>query len=445
MLAARARVPEEKATEMSGSWPHNSVRRRLAWSVLGLGLAVAACGRSARTPEPKGTDGGCASDCTAAGASPEGGAAPDAAAGGSAQAGTFSNAGSGSAQAGTFSSAGSSSAGAGGVPVVQITCISASLQCVDGDLYTCDSAGTSASLTKDCGPDAHCQTLYPGDCVCTLDLCVPGSVVCDGNLLKTCNDDGMLPRAGTDCANLACDNGVCQPKICDPHTSFTCRNGDVHLCLGQGATTKLARTCMVGTTCQGEPPTLGCMPLRCLPDSTACIDNQLGQCDKSGNALSRLDQDCAAKGDVCDSAGGCSPSAVDYVGGTTQTTTASFAGTFIDVHSRRHLTKLDFNLRPTSGDVLVHWEINRIVGAVEVEQIAVADSVAHLGDTTVSTTALSCTLETGQRYRLVASFDPPAEVDFDVVHALPIVSFGTVSSFSNDDQIYAMRVTTTLP
>jgi hypothetical protein len=400
-------------------------------------MLVAACGRSARTPEltPMVADGGCTSDCEAGGNSAAGGATDTVAGGGTSIVG------------GTFSLAGTPTFGPGPAPVVQVECVPASVLCADGDLYTCDSSGTLATLTQDCGKGAHCQTLYPGDCLCMDDVCEPGARACDGNLLKTCSDDGTMPQAGTDCANLACDGGTCQPKICEPRTSFVCRDGDVHLCLGQGATSKLARSCGAGTTCRGEPPTLDCLPLPCLPESMACVDNKVGKCAKDGNSLSSIGQDCADKGDVCDSAGTCSSLAVDDLGGAAEAAAASYIGNFIDVHSSRHITKLEVNVRPVVGDVMVHWEIFRIVNRVAVEQLVMADSIAHVGDTTASTTALSCDLGAGQRYELVAFFDPPANVDFAMLQAPQVVSFGAVSWVADDNmqRVYAMRVTTTLP
>ncbi len=89
-----------------------------------------------------------------------------------------------------------------------VICDPFTFYCQNNSVYFCNSSnGVSSTLSDACAANEYCE-----NATCKLQLCAPGSPVCNGDLLTSCNaqGSGYLP-GGTDCAaqGLACTKWGC--------------------------------------------------------------------------------------------------------------------------------------------------------------------------------------------------------------------------------------------
>ena len=74
------------------------------------------------------------------------------------------------------------------------------------------------------------------DGVCLATLCDPGTSVCSGNAVLTCNGNGDGYEAPVACGDTQyCLEGVCLDQACSPQTRECDANGDVIVCDALGS------------------------------------------------------------------------------------------------------------------------------------------------------------------------------------------------------------------
>ena len=75
-------------------------------------------------------------------------------------------------------------------------CIGTARVCLSSTVVQFCSGGALGTVT--CGPGRTCRG---GEC----QICVPGETTCEGNLLRTCSEDGQFFQTSTNCGTLGCN------------------------------------------------------------------------------------------------------------------------------------------------------------------------------------------------------------------------------------------------
>jgi hypothetical protein len=347
------------------------------------------------------------------------------------------------------------------------TCAASAYFCQDGDVYKCDSVGVTSSLSQSCQPGySHCQ-FYPGSnyAACAYNQCTANQLLCDGNVVRTCNADGSWPATGTDCGSgNYCDNGACKPMVCQPYATY-CQDGDIWQCDYNGAPQQGSQQqCPAETACKLIGNFASCAPLPCGPGDATCIGNKGGICAADGQSLGSVTQDCGAAGNVCDVVGKCATTVSDTLGIAEDAETdygGSVIGDVIDVTSARKVTELQMNLVLAAAREL-RWVIYEQVGTNFVARIdKVNSNQSGTGFFSSGAGGLTYTLKAGKRYLLaVAIAGGNSSISyFDSAPFSWNASFGNIVGRVNTtysatfdgsyntypDAIYQMKVTTELP
>ena len=297
---------------------------------------------------------------------------------------------------------------------VKRACIASTTFCQDGDIHQCDVTGSSSTVSKACrrGFD-HCELSSTNQSAkCVADTCVAGQMLCDGNVIKVCNDDGSRPATGTPCAkNEACENASCRWVGCVAGSLF-CSGTGIFTCGVNGP--KLDRECDSGSTClqllpdpdpenNAFPDLIRCMPLPCPAGQTGCVLNKVGTCGADGSSLEAVTSDCTESGQVCTTTGTCSASVTDTLGKEESSSVLAgnaYVGNVIEVHSPRKLTELQMWLVFSSPRDL-RWLVFEQVGTQFVARAektsSVASSAGFVGSGPLS---FDYRLEAGKRYAL---------------------------------------------
>jgi hypothetical protein len=343
------------------------------------------------------------------------------------------------------------------------TCTPSSSFCNGGDVYQCDSAGIGSSLWQTCHPDYyHCEAFPSSNyATCTYNECQPGQQLCDGNVIKTCNADAMLPATGTDCGNdMYCEDAACKPRVCTPF-HYVCKDKDIYYCDDYGRLAYLVQDCSNGTACQANGSGgAACITLPCEPAETSCVENKVGTCGADGSALATVTQDCTADGNVCDNANQCVKSVTEKMGIEDELETQSSGvaiGDIFDVTSSRKLTEIGANL------VLVAPRDLRWVVFEHVDHVFVArlDKVVanQKGSTYFTSGPMNYTLKAGRRYMVAVAvsggsfgsmFDllPWSQDGLSFGKPVGGLAFYYQAEIGFDfysDHLYQMSVTTELP
>ncbi len=288
-------------------------------------------------------------------------------------------------------------------------CVASTSFCRDGNLYQCDPAGTTSTLSAVCRPGfEHCEVTPAGlSAFCVPDVCVAGNKLCAGNVIKVCNADGSLPEAGTACAkDEFCENAQCKPTSCALGTRY-CDGKNVITCQPNGPI--VYRECSPDEAClavvpnadQSFPDLVSCVPTPCVAGETTCVQNQIGTCEDDGTSLGVVTNDCAASGQVCTASATCAASVSDTLGldeNAVALQGSPYVGNMIEVRSSRKLTELQMALVFTSPRDL-RWMVFEQVGdefVLRAETMTTSASSSGF----VSSGPLNYPLDVGKRYAL---------------------------------------------
>jgi hypothetical protein len=341
-------------------------------------------------------------------------------------------------------------------------CATNSRFCQDDDVMQCSPDGTSANVALTCTPDFyHCASYPSGSYAwCEANACQPKQVVCDGNVVKTCNDDGSFPPGGIDCgAGKYCEAGACKDQVCEPDRFF-CKANEVHYCRFPGSYSDLYETCPAATVCRGFEGGWSCEPLACDAGETACLRNKVGTCAATGDALSVVKEDCAASGSICGPDNQCAKSATDVVGNPEDAWTIfseRIFGDAIQVTSARKLTEMQIKLALPAPRKLRWVVFERTEGD---SYTAKKDWVVEnqSGNGYFSSGAISYNLKAGATYALgvVVHGGSTTVTEYDTAPFDSLLSFGRLLgnietdyfppevTFAPDPgRVYHLKVTTT--
>ncbi len=138
--------------------------------------------------------------------------------------------------------------------------------------FTCTPWGkcdcTPQCVGKECGNDGcggtcgfcapnveYCSEM--GNCIPY--QCLPGEMICDGNVPLICGPDGDWTALGPCPAGSFCQKGACVPWVCEPGDT-KCEGNGVAKCAANGGGWLPPEFCPAGTKCQAGQciPTTGC-------------------------------------------------------------------------------------------------------------------------------------------------------------------------------------------
>jgi hypothetical protein len=319
--------------------------------------------------------------------------------------------------------------------------------CRDDNVVQCSLSGEDSTLSQTCNhPLEHCEESSGGFAFCFADVCTPGELSCDKNVVKRCTEQGSFPsEIEEDCGDGWCVDGACAARTCESGSYF-CQDSDIYYCEYQ-APPQLYVECEGDTVCRSAGATsdpnypygVFCGERSCTAGETACLQNQIGKCGADGESLSEVTTSCATDGKVCTVDHACAATATDSLGvGETGVFLAadSFTGNLIEVTSARTLTQLRGYLGLPSARQL-RWVIYEQTGNAFVAKV---DKVASVASSTgfVASPAFSFPLQVGKRYLLgVAISGGDVSSYYDGAPYEAHMSFGSVlGQFSS---FYAAR------
>jgi hypothetical protein len=325
------------------------------------------------------------------------------------------------------------------------------------ELRQCNETGTG-STAQICPSYTHCGVgVYGAGCL--YNTCTPNQAACVDNAIVTCNADGSgyTSAPPKPCGDALCQNGACQPKVCDGYKAF-CKDGDVYQCQGSLAST-LWTQCGGEATCKPAGTSVSCKLFSCVPGFKACLQNQLGACASDGFSLSSVTRDCASEGLLCVSDAACGAQALDSLGSTEELdsfASGQLIGDVVEVTSDRVLTKLEASL-VLAGTRDLRFSVFELVGGYfEPRYDKVVRQEAASG--WLGSGELSYPLRAGRRYLFAVSATLGGFVgSYDLAPFPRGPSFGrnvgglaaTYSNFlsdsSNPNRAYALRISTSPP
>ena len=179
---------------------------------------------------------------------------------------------------------------------VMRVCVPNALGCADNTTaFACNEDGSQQELSP-CGDAQYCQD---GECV--RQVCEPEEVVCDGNLLRTCDAIGAAFSEEDCLADEACEQGewgctcqegACVARRCAPETS-ECVGNATRRCTADGLGFEDIVPCEGEQVCQAG----GCIDPGCEASETECAGDILLTCAEDGET--REEEDCQSQGQFC--------------------------------------------------------------------------------------------------------------------------------------------------
>lgn len=158
-------------------------------------------------------------------------------------------------------------------------------------IETCAANG-SGFLPTACDASQSC-TAESGEPTCVDWVCEPESEVCDDDAryLELCAADGLSVARRIDCADSdeVCVNGECATRTCAPD-EYSCENGDLYRCSGDGTLKELAKNCDNDELCSEAEA--DCIPLSCQPGAPTCDGDELRRCNDRGTGLTGNAERC---------------------------------------------------------------------------------------------------------------------------------------------------------
>ncbi|MBU6161331.1 MAG: SUMF1/EgtB/PvdO family nonheme iron enzyme, partial [Myxococcales bacterium] len=196
---------------------------------------------------------------------------------------------------------------AGDASCVDVLCAPFEIGCSSAQTaFACDELGVSRT-EFDCGEARYCDAG-----VCKPQVCEADTVVCDGNLVVTCDALGaqatVLACTETDAcresaAGCVCVDGVCEERVCTPGTG-RCVGAAAQSCSADGLGYEDPVTCDADELCVAG----ACLERRCTAGTRECVGETLVVCSADGT--NRTETDCAASDQLCTATGAgaaCSP------------------------------------------------------------------------------------------------------------------------------------------
>ncbi len=340
------------------------------------------------------------------------------------------------------------------------TCTAYAEFCKEGNVHSCDAAGVSSQLHQVCDPEySYCEQ-YSSYATCSPNACKAGEKLCHGNVIKTCTAMSTYPDTGTVCdEDSYCEDAECKPRACDIF-EYYCEDGDIYYCEDYGGTLPgqlPQQVCPSETECKKLASGVACVAVPCHPGATSCVGNQVGTCASDGSGLSKVTDDCASAGNVCDVNGKCAKTVEDTVGLPESSDvggSGDFMGNVFEVTAARKLTEIGMSLVLAVPRQL-RWVIFEQTGDIFVARI---DKVVNNQTSTgfISSGPLSYALKAGKRYLVgVAVTGGDAVSYYDGAPWVSTISFGTTfgglhtfysaqisADFIFTEQLYQMRLTT---
>ena len=184
------------------------------------------------------------------------------------------------------------------------TCSPGEQRCAPGIVETCGADGLSWTQGP-CTATQACVEGGGGDKAktagCTEMICKPGTLVCDGDFVATCDATGLSKTQKTTCAKLpdgtgsgtvvgTCVAGACQPKACTDGAK-ACGAAAVLTC-DKGSWGAVA--CADKETCSGGK----CVAVSCVPNEVWCDLSVIKTCNAKGDDAAWV-QDCKTSGKGC--------------------------------------------------------------------------------------------------------------------------------------------------
>jgi hypothetical protein len=177
-------------------------------------------------------------------------------------------------------------------------CVPNTRFCKDGDVHQCDSQGAGSTLDETCSAAEFCRE-DDGDAECSDVACTAGEALCDDSIATTCRPDGSGPKpGGQDCADggQVCYEGSCRASACTEGEKV-CQHDDVYLCADNGSSTVLLADCQPGEVCDAA---LGaCRPKVCEPGKMDCDSTRIVTCNEYGSGWDQTGTDCTASDERC--------------------------------------------------------------------------------------------------------------------------------------------------
>ena len=173
------------------------------------------------------------------------------------------------------------------------TCDVGAPYCKVGNAYSCVNNGSSEQVVDYCKSTEYCSA---GSC--QLKACTENSPTCDGDTTGVCSSDGASidTSAGTDCSSLlevACYQGSCISKVCDPNGGTFCQDGGVRNCTSNGTSSTFVRTCSSSYYCK-DTGAASCALKLCTAGSPACDSNRATTCNAEGSGYEAGGTVCSA-------------------------------------------------------------------------------------------------------------------------------------------------------
>lgn len=177
-------------------------------------------------------------------------------------------------------------------------CVPNTRFCKDGQVHKCDSRGAGSTLDETCSAAEFCRE-EDGDAECSDTACTAGEALCDDSIATTCKPDGSGPKpGGQDCADggQVCYQGSCRASACTEGEKV-CQHDDVYLCADNGSSTVLLADCQDGEVCDGALD--ACRPKVCEPGKMDCDSTRIVTCNQYGSGWDQAGVDCTATDELC--------------------------------------------------------------------------------------------------------------------------------------------------
>lgn len=128
--------------------------------------------------------------------------------------------------------------------------------------------------------------------------CVPGSRVCDGSIVRGCDEQGQPVVREICTASQECLEAACHDIACIPNRTY-CDGQQIRLCDETGTQSTPLESCEAGKFCLDAPGGASCSETVCAPGAGVCLGTVATHCRPDGSAPLPGGQDCAATEQVC--------------------------------------------------------------------------------------------------------------------------------------------------
>jgi len=187
-----------------------------------------------------------------------------------------------------------------------VSCTPGTSMCDGQAVKTCDTGGNAWKTTATCvaaepGKSEVCVQAPDGTAECVQQTCVPGTQWCAGGaIVLRCSASGLATKVLDDCTDGGtkpglCKAGKCVDQLCKPAEAKCSADGKgVQTCAADGLSWGAPTACDKGHICNDA----ACKKQLCKPGESACGGDVVQVCNAHGTAM--IDKtDCAKFGNVC--------------------------------------------------------------------------------------------------------------------------------------------------